>query len=255
MEKFNIDYCSNPVSAQEIVVIQNQLEKKEYFYTCNQEPIKSHCNKSLCKKRKYGVGANVDAVEITGISIVKSEPRVFFADLDGRRLELTSFDLQSQSKFQIACLEQQNFMPPKVKESDWQVLINSLLAEANEIEVPEELTYKGQFMQLLEAFCHGRVQAQSAEELLVGKPWIMDGFVYFKVDSFIEFLRQKGFTHYSKGQIQERIKEMNNGEKCSDGKSFKTTDGKWKTIRVWWIPEVKEEVDIPKVEFEDEVPF
>ena len=48
---------------------------------------------------------------------------------------------------------------------------------------------------------------------------------------------------------------MNNGERCNDPRKFKTTDGKWKTIRVWWIPEVKEEVDIPKVEFEDEVPF
>ena len=48
---------------------------------------------------------------------------------------------------------------------------------------------------------------------------------------------------------------MNMGEKCSDARRFKTTDGKLKSIRVWWIPEVKEEVDIPKVEFEDEVPF
>ena len=255
LEKFNIDYCSSPLSAQEIVHIQGQLDKKEYFYTCNQEPLKSHCNKTLCKRRKYGIGANVDAVEITGISIVKSEPRVFFADLDGRRLELTSFDLQSQSKFQIACLEQQNFMPPKVRESDWQVLINGLLAEANEIEVPEELTYKGHFNQLLESFCYGRVQAQSAEELLIGKPWIMEGLVYFKIDSFIEFLRQKGFTHYSKGQIQERIKEINNGDKCSNVRNFKTTEGKFKSIRVWWVPEVREDVEIPKVEFEEEVPF
>ena len=146
-------------------------------------------------------------------------------------------------------------MPPKIKEGDWQILINGLLAEANEIEVPEELTYKGHFNQLLESFCYGRVQAQSAEELLIGKPWIIDGFVNFKIDSFIEFLRQKGFTHYSKGQIQERIKEINNGEKCSEVKKFKTTDGKWKSVRVWWVPEVKEEVEIPKVEFEEEPPF
>ena len=209
----------------------------------------------MCKRRKYGIGANVDAVEITGISIVKSEPRVFFADLDGRRLELTSFDLQSQSKFQIACLEQQNFMPPKIKEGDWQILINGLLAEANEIEVPEELTYKGHFNQLLESFCYGRVQAHSAEELLIGKPWIMNGFVYFKIDSLLEFFRQKGFTQYSKGQIQERIKEINHGDKCNEPRNFKTTDGKQKSIRVWWVPEVKEEVEIPKVEFEEEPPF
>jgi len=83
----------------------------------------------------------------------------------------------------------------------------------------------------------------------------MDSFVYFKIDSFIEFLRQKGFTHYSKGQIQERVKEINGGDKCSNVKAFKTTDGKWKSIRVWWVPEVREDVEIPKVEFEEEIPF
>ena len=108
---------------------------------------------------------------------------------------------------------------------------------------------------MLESFCYGRVQALSAEELLVGKPWIMEGLVYFQIDSFIEFLRQKGFTYYSKGQIQERIKEINNGDKCSDPRYFKTTDGKQKSIRVWWVPEVREDVEIPKVEFEEEVPF
>ena len=146
-------------------------------------------------------------------------------------------------------------MPPKIKEGDWQILINGLLAEANEIEVPEELTYKGHFNQLLESFCYGRVQAQSAEELLIGKPWIMNGFVYFKIDSLLEFFRQKGFTQYSKGQIQERIKEINHGDKCNEPRNFKTTDGKQKSIRVWWVPEVKEEVEIPNVVFEEEPPF
>ena len=255
LEKFNIEYCSNPLSASEIVTIQTQLEKKEYFYTCGQEPLKSHCNKSLCKRRKYGIGTTTDAVEITGLSVVKSEPRVFFADLDGRRLELTSYDLQSQAKFQIACLEQQNFMPPRVKEDAWQILINGLLSEANEIEVPEELTYKGQFLDLMESFCHGRVQAASAEELLLGKPWLMEDNVYFKIDSFVDFLKQKNFTHYSKGQIQERIKEINLGNKCNSVKAFKTTTGGWKSIRVWWVPDMKEHVEIPDVVIEEDVPF
>jgi len=107
----------------------------------------------------------------------------------------------------------------------------------------------------MESFCHGRVQAASAEELLLGKPWVMEDNVYFKIDSFVEFLKQKNFTHYSKGQIQERIKEINLGDKCSDAKSFKTTTGGWKTIRVWWVPDMKEHVEIPDVVIEEEVPF
>jgi hypothetical protein len=56
LEKHNQDYCSPPLPAREVVSIQEQLNKKEYYYTCKQEPIHSHCNKSLCRSRKYGVG-------------------------------------------------------------------------------------------------------------------------------------------------------------------------------------------------------
>jgi hypothetical protein len=38
-------------------------------------------------------------------------------------------------------------------------------------------------------------------------------------------------------------------------KNFKTTNGGWKAIRVWWVPDMKEHVDIPNVEIEEEVPF
>ena len=40
-------------------------------------------------------------------------------------------------------MEQLNFMPPKMKDSDWEIQVNGLLENCNEISVPEELTYKG----------------------------------------------------------------------------------------------------------------
>ena len=51
-----------------------------------------------------------------------------------------------------------------------------------EIEIPEELT-QGQFMDFLEEFCTGRVQAASPEELALGKPWTEDGLTYFRIES------------------------------------------------------------------------
>ena len=57
------------------------------------------------------------------------------------------------------------FHATKLKEDTWQTVVNVALTEVVEIEVPVELTNKGQFMELLENFCTGRVQAQSWEEL------------------------------------------------------------------------------------------
>jgi hypothetical protein len=144
-----------------------------------------------------------------------------------------------------------------MKNNDWQNLINSLLENVNEIEVPEELTYKGQFLELLESYCTGRVQAQSAEELSLGKPWTSDQKIYFKLDSLMQFLRAKKFDSYSRGQIQERLKELNNNQTANGHKKFKNTKGEWKSIRVWWVPEFESEVQVPSIEVqeEEEVPF
>ena len=235
LENFNITYCTPPLPASDIVTIQGQMEKKEYFYTCDQQPLCSFCNKSLCKTKKYGIGNQTQTMDISGLSVVLSEPRVWF---------------------QRQCMEQLNYMPPVMKNGDWQALINSLLENVNEIEVPEELTYKGQFLELLENYCTGRVQAQSAEELSLGKPWTEDSKTFFKLDSLMQFLRAKKFDSYSRGQIQERLKELNNNQTANGAKNFKNTKGEWKSMRVWWIPEFDSEVQVPSIKIEEEeVPF
>ena len=255
-EKINTQYCQPPLPASDIVTIQNQMDKKEYFYTCDQEPMKSFCNKTLCKTLKYGVGNQKVTMDLAGLSVVMSEPRLWFMDVNGRRLELTTEELQMPVRFQRACMEQLSFMPDTFKASDWQILVNGLMENLNEIEVPDELTFKGQFFEHMEAYCTGRIQAQSAEEIILGKPYTREGFTFFRLDSLMGFLRQRKFDDYSRAQVQERLKEMNGDQEANGTKRFRTSKGEWKTIRVWWIPEFTQEVDVPDVEIEKtEVPF
>jgi len=258
LEKHNQDYCTPPLPAREIVIIQEQLDKKEYFYTCKQEPLHSHCNKSLCRSRKFGVGDANSHVPVGGLTVVESEPPVWFVDVDGARLELSTKQLQMQVEFQRACMEQMYKMPAKMKESDWRDLIDSLLSDATRISVSEELTQKGLFIELLETFCTSRIQAHSPEELLTGKPWTEDSVTYFKLSSLQEFLKRNNFTLYTRGQITERLKEMNNGEKANKTYRFLDNNENWKSVRVWFVPEMyRGEVDLPEVTFSpmEEPPF
>jgi len=257
LEEINHKYCSPSLPAEEIVLIQKQHEKKEYGFPCDQEPLKSFCNKTLCRTKKYGIGSHTSHVEITGLCVVKSEPPVWFCDVSGKRVELTTDDLQTTQKFQKACMEQIHVMPPLMKVADWQEIVSGLMQDMSEIEVPKELTYKGQFMDLLENFCDGRVQAQSAEEITLGKPFNDDdGMVYFKLESLMKYLKSQKFESYNRGQIQERLKELNNGDASNGKKYFTTTDGVSKQMRVWWVPSFNNEVEVPSVEVkEEEVPF
>lgn len=255
LEKDNQTYCNPPLSASEVVSIQQSIDRKEYFYMCNQSPFKDHCDKAACRRCEFGIGGG-SSVEVTGLSVVESDPRVWFVDVNGGRLEVSTEELQMFQRFQRACMEQLNFMPPEIKKSDWEIIVNGLMQQMVVIEVPEELTYKGQFVDMLEGFCNGRVQAQSAEELMLGKPWTEDGRTYFRLDSFMEFLRAKNFSAYTRGQIQERLKELNSGKVASESRRFADTKGKSKVIRVWSIPEFGVDPDIPQPDVRgEEVPF
>ena len=112
-------------------------------------------------------------------------------------------------------------------------------------------------MDLLEAFCDGRVQAQSAEEIALGKPFTDDeeGLTYFKLEALLKYLRNQKFDSYSRGQIQERLKELNDNGTANGHKRFNTTKGESKQMRVWWVPMFNTEVQVPSIELESEVPF
>jgi hypothetical protein len=258
LEEINNKFANPSLPASEIVTIQQQHEKKEYGFPCDQEPLKSYCNKSLCKTKKFGIGSHVSNIDVTGLCVVKSEPPVWFCDVGGQRVELDTDDLQTPQRFQKACMEQIHKMPPMMKMADWQNIVGALMEDMSEIEVPEELTYKGQFMDLLEAFCDGRVQAQSAEEISLGKPFTEEeeGLTYFKIESLMKYLRNQRFDNYSRGQIQERLKELNGDGTANGLKRFKTTKGDSKPLRVWWVPMFNREVEVPRIEVQgDGVPF
>ena len=258
LEEINTKFANPALPASEIVTIQQQHEKKEYGFPCDQEPLKSYCNKSLCKTKKFGIGSHVSNIDVTGLCVVKSEPPVWFCDVGGQRVELDTDDLQTPQRFQKACMEQIHKMPPMMKMADWQNIVGALMEDMSEIDVPEELTYKGQFMDLLEAFCDGRVQAQSAEEISLGKPYTEEeeGLTYFKIEALMKFLRNQRFDNYSRGQIQERLKELNGDGTANGLKRFKTTKGDSKPLRVWWVPSFNREVQVPRINVEgDGVPF
>ena len=255
-EEHNMSDFHPPLSASEVVAIQNTLEKKEYQYLCKEEPMASHCNQGVCRSMKLGIGATSMPV-ISGLSVILSEPRLWFVDIGGQRIEITTEELQAPRLFQRACMEQLKMMPPKLKDSDWETTVNSLMEKCNEIQVPEELTYKGQFFSILEAYCTGRIQAQTFEEVMLGKPYTdtEEQKTFFRLESLMEFMRQKKFDSYTRAQVQERIKETNNGDSSSI-RNFRTSSGTWKSVRVWSIPEFSSEVEIGNIVVEsEEVPF
>ena len=255
LEEINQRHCAPPLPASELVSLQNQYQKKDYFYQCNIEPNSSFCNKEVCKSRKFGIGNKSDhAAELSGLTIMLSDPKLVFLDVNGGRLEITMDHLQNQHLFQKACMEQLMMMPSKIKETDWVTKVNEMLKHAVQLEVPRELTVDGQFYDLLEIFCTSRIRAQSSEELFMGKPWTEDGKTMFMINGLMEFLRQRNFVSFTRAQIQERLKKLNDNEECNGHKNLRKPDGGRTTLRVWWVPAF-EGVEEQEEVAENDIPF
>ena len=71
------------------------------------------------------------------------------------------------------------------------------------------------------------------------------------------YLKNHNFVSYTKGQVQERIKEMNDGRTAYVTKTYNNVKGEKKSIRVWSVPEFNDPIEVPEVDIgkEEEIPF
>ena len=100
-------------------------------YKCKEEPFKSYCDPTLCASRKHGIGnESPDMPSVGGLTIMLSEPRVYFMDVDGSRIQISTEQLKNQVLWQRECMEQMNIMHPTVKPQKWQQMINQLMQGA-----------------------------------------------------------------------------------------------------------------------------
>ena len=258
VENMNRVFMEPPLDSKELLGIIKQLQKKDYFYTCNIEPFCSVCDKDLCRTKKFGVGGDSESkAQVGGLTVVLSEPRLYFMDVNGKRVELNVDQLHNQSLWQKSCLAQIDFMPSTMKAQDWTGMVNRMLSQATFQEVPRELTLTGQFEELLKSYCNGSAQAYDAAELETGKPWHDDGKVKFKIEGLVNFLKNRSHPWAeNRAKIQEEIKRINSGEEFNGRQRFKSGEGKWGTVRVWWVPVFAEDdIELSIEEINNDIPF
>jgi len=247
LEEHNRSHMTPPLAAQEVVIVQKQLEKKDYNYRCKEPPINSYCNAKVCRTRKYGIGNGGAVTEFGALTVQLSDPRVWFLDVNDHRLELSTEEIQVQQKFQRKCMDVLRKMPPKMKESLWQEIIQSLMDNAIEIEVSSDGSVAGQFEAFLQEFCTDRAQAMNRDELILHKPWTEEGKTYFRLKDLQDYLTRNKFTHYHTGQIVTRLRALG-------GRShfFKI---KGRGVNTWCIPAYQQQDSDFDIKEMDNVPF
>jgi hypothetical protein len=233
--EYNNKYFGPPLGLQEMQLIIQQVEKKEYKYKCKDAPINSFCNAGLCRTRKYGIGGDApDAPDLASLSKYNSEPPLWFLNVNEKRVELDTESLFNQASFQKACMEKINVLPPTLRKPDWESMLNALLREMVELEqiheASEDTSVTWIFNDLLEEFTTHMQKAMDREELLLGRPWTDEdeAKVYFRMKDLDAYLRRNNFTGLSAPKIAQRLRDMG-GEPISMSLKNRTT-------RAWRIP-------------------
>lgn len=237
-EEINKDNFRPPLPFSEVGAIIKSIGGKDYFYSCNKIPLKGFCDKGTCKSRKYGANNESDFPILTGLVKYDTRPPTWFVEIEeGGRVELTTEDLQSQIRFQRQCMEALNIMPPAIKPEQWRSLVQLLLEKLAVIAVPRDASSVGQLLDFLEAFCISKVQARIKEEILLGKPWLDNGFHYFRMGDFLAYLERHKFREFKIHKIAQILKIQ--------GGKHEFINLRGKGINVWAIAEFKKHEDKP----------
>lgn len=210
--KFNEELMQPPLPVQEVLSVINSLNKKDYFYTCNSEPLVNYCDKVRCKKCKYGIGDSLDVefrrVKISGVTKILTDPVIWIFNIDGFSVELSTEDIYSQNRFRRICVEQLNKLPTQLKSVKYEQMIQDAIDNREEVVAPYDSTQEGQFMFHLNTFLTDRPMSVTRDELLMGKPWCEEGRIYFRSTDLMEYLEQKRFYGFAGNRIFTVLRKL-----------------------------------------------
>lgn len=232
LEDYNRKYMLPPLGAAEVITITKSLDKKTYRYKCNEAPIAAYCNSGVCKNRRHGIDSSQAMPALGSLTKLDTDPPIWFIDVEGKRMELQTEDIQKQMFFQKRCMEQLNFMPGTMKQDQWVQLLQGLFENIIILKAPPDVGIEGQFYELLDSFILDRPSGKVKEDLLIGKSFTEEGNTYFRLRDLKTFLIKMRFTEYSNAQLTIKI------NKIGGGNQFLNLNGKG--CNTWFIPAPKD---------------
>ena len=249
----------------EVQNIINSLKKRTYTYKCSENPLISHCIKTECQKRPFGIpsAAKTRAEEKKKRRCILDEvdrpvkcylppdgsgdePQWVFR-INGQNLDVNIDMVLDQRKFNRQFLIHFQRLVLPVEDHRWERIINDILAEAEVMELPQDAGPEGQFWLHLETFCTGKIQAKDKSELLLGRPWVEEGVQWFRSQDLMKYLDQQRFREYKEKEIWGILRR-----KEAKHTTFMI---KGKCVAVWGVEEFQiqtEDFDKPEIQDKEE---
>lgn len=229
----NYKYFKPALSKKEVEGIIRGMRKKDFFFRCNEYPIVQYCNKTECRKRKFGIGSCSVGSELNLDNLTKyisSDGSVrWYASYQGNRVQLTTPELINQRVLILKMLDATNTIFAPIKQPEWMQKIELLLKNCEIYHDPMEASPKGQFRELLDNFLTSTVYGKKKTDLSKYNIYFDEKHneMYFQSITLFQYLKNKRF-YFAENEIWHWLKEF-------DGRAEQISIS-GKKIRVWIVP-------------------
>lgn len=247
VDQYNSTFMKPPLGHKEVLDSTKSVRKKDYLYTCKEEPLKSVCSRALCLKRKFGISGGVEndpGCTFGALVKLATDPPTWIWDVDGIRLELSTDELMDQRGFQRAVFERLNKLIYPVSKDSWADLIRGKLKDLEIQEAPPDASQEGQIYILLEEFCSTR-SARTMDEVLLGRVFTDEDRTFFRYKDFKKYMRNQGITGITDQKVWNMLRKR--------GSQHHVDRIKGRSTRFWSVPGVERQtesygkVEIPEI--------
>ena len=193
INQFNYTHFVEPLEDK---VIQEKIKfhsKKELGFKCNEEPMCNHCDKSLCKVRKFGIGGESVFPTLSDLQKVELDEPYYWVNVDGERIKLDTIDsLLEQRLFRRTVTKQINKKPPRITTKEFEKYTDTLLSNIEIIKAPIGSSLIEQLKDHLEEYCTNDSSATTTkEQIFLGNVWTDEEKHYFIFNKFFHGYLQR----------------------------------------------------------------
>lgn len=267
----NQSVFSRPLPRAEMQRTISSAGRSDMQYRCNEEPIRSLCQRDICLNRKFGITpadadrlATVEAIPpFTDLTKYISEPVRWDIKIDGVQIRnLATEHLLDWRMMRQVIAERLTRVVPMIKNQEWERMLAPLMKEARTVETPDDASTSGVIRERLKEFASKTDVTNKGEDaddrkaLIRGLPVVaaVDGerCVIFRGQDFINYLKRTKSEELKGINLWMAVKDMGVTKwRCRPGAGQNLNP-----IDVWTFP-VKLLMEhlqpMPKQEFKSEL--
>lgn len=196
---------ADPLSAGEVKRCLASAYKKPVGFQCQQEPLKSYCDRATCLKRTHGVGSRSTdlSFEIGGFTKYLTEPPMYAFNADGKRVVVYDVDdLTNQKKFKNHIINAVSKVMPTMAQPKFEELLQSWLDQCEEVIPPPDTDPRtliiDAFRQFFETYTHS-----NRDRILSAHAWLEEetGLLWFRMNDFKKYLKMNHIQFEDRGVV------------------------------------------------------